>query len=322
VNKKLRALVSIAILSFLGWRTDWGRVAQAFASLRIDIWLAAVGLYVFTQIVSALRWQQLAAPLSYRRPLHQFISFYFIGMFFNLLLPTSIGGDVVRAEYLHRGGGQRLAAFLSVFVDRFSGLVVLLAMACVAMVFCPIALPTWVPISVYGTGVGALAGLALLPFLARWTDRYERTRRLVNGIRLYFNNTRLMISSTALSILVQAANVGVVWLVGLAIGAAVPVSYYWVLVPMVTLLTLLPVSLNGMGVREGGMVLFLAPLGVDSATAMTLAFLWFLVFTATSIVGAVIYLAGAYPVPEESTNDGSLGSHSDQGRARQSQPAA
>jgi uncharacterized membrane protein YbhN (UPF0104 family) len=322
VNKKLRALVSVAILAFLGWRMDWGRVAQAFVSLRVDIWLAAVGLYVLTQVVSALRWQQLAVPLGFRRPLRQYISFYLIGMFFNLLLPTSIGGDVVRAEYLRKAGGQRLAAFLSVFIDRFSGLLVLLALACVAMLFCPIDLPRWVPISVYGTGVGALVGLATLPFFARWTDRYERTRRLVSGIRLYFTNTRLMVSSTALSIFVQAANVGVVWLVGLAIGAEVPASYYWVLVPMVTLLTLLPVSLNGMGVREGGMVLFLAPLGIEKETAIMLAFLWFLVFTTTSVAGGVIYLLGGYHMPEESTHDGSIGSHSDQGRARQSQPAA
>jgi hypothetical protein len=322
VNKKLRALVSIAILAFLGWRTDWARVAEAFASLRVELWLAAVGLYALTQIVSALRWQQLAAPLSFHRPLHQFISFYFIGMFFNLLLPTSIGGDVVRAEYLYRGGGQRLPAFLSVFVDRFSGLLVLVVLACLAMAVCPITLPAWVPFSVYATGFGAIAGLVMLPILARWTDRFERTRRLVSGIRLYFANPGLMISSTALSVLVQAANVAVVWLVGLSIGATVPASYYWVLVPMVTLLTLLPISLNGMGVREAGMVFFLAPLGVDSATAMTLAFLWFLIFTANSIAGGVVYLAGRFPAPEECTQDGSIDSHSNQGRARQSQSAA
>ena len=73
---------------------------------------------------------------------------------------------------------------------------------------------------------------------------------------------RLFLVTTLLSVVVQAANVIVLWLVGLALGLDVPASYYWVLVPLVTLLTLVPVSLNGMGVREWGTVLLLAPLGV------------------------------------------------------------
>jgi hypothetical protein len=66
-----------------------------------------------------------------------------------------------------------------------------------------------------------------------------------------------------------------------------------VFAPMLTLLMLLPVSVNGMGVREGGMVLFLAPLGIDAASAITLAFVLFSVGVAVSLVGGVFYLFGA-----------------------------
>ena len=69
-------------------------------------------------------------------------------------------------------------------------------------------------------------------------------------------------------------------MLGTGLHAPIPTAYYWIFVPMVSLLTLLPVSVNGMGVREGGVVLFLAPLGVPQATALTLAFLWFLVYAA------------------------------------------
>src|SRR5262249_43135673 len=132
----------------------------------------------------------------------------------------------------------------------------------------------------------------------------------------YLDLPGLVLLSAALSFVVQTANVMLVWLVGLAIGAPVPASYYWVLVPMVTLLTLLP-SLNGIGVREGGMILFLKPLGVDESTALTLSFLWFSVFTAASLGGAGIYLFGNFARPRERFHDESLGSDSDQGRDRQ-----
>ena len=121
---------------------------------------------------------------------------------------------------------------------------------------------------------------------------------------------------------------------GVALGADIPAAYYWVFVPMVSLLTLLPLSVNGMGVREGGTVLFLAPLGVPAATALTLSFLWFAVHLACSLVGGLIYLLGVVPAGatraetaagQESghgPSDGPLDRGADQGRAGQLNRAA
>jgi uncharacterized membrane protein YbhN (UPF0104 family) len=322
VNKKLRLLVSVALLGWLAWRSDWAQVGGAFGSLRLEYWLAGVVLYGLTQVVSAFRWQMLAQPLGFDQPLRDYTAFYFLGMYFNLFLPTSVGGDVVRAWYLDGGSGRRLAAFLSVVIDRLSGLLILLALACGAVSLCPIAVRTWIVGSVWGTAGCALLALLAVPLLAQWTHRFDRVRRLVEGVRQYLRRPALLMLATALSLAVQAANVVLVWLVGKAIAAPIPASYYWIVVPMVTLLTMLPVSLNGMGIREGGMVLFLAPLGVSEGTAVSLAFLWFSVFTATSLVGAGIYLFGNFSRPEERPIYGSLGGDSDQGRAGQSSAAA
>ena len=111
-----------------------------------------------------------------------------------------------------------------------------------------------------------------------------------------------------------------------ALHASIPASFYWVFVPMVSLLTLLPISVNGMGVREGGTALLLAPLGVSHDTAVTLAFLWFAVYAATSLLGGIVYLFGGFPKPSSSSQeegaDGSVDRDSDQGRAGQPRAAA
>jgi uncharacterized membrane protein YbhN (UPF0104 family) len=329
VSKKLRLGVSGVLLAWLAWETDWAEVGTAFAQLRPVPWLAAVGLYVATQILSSVRWQLLARPLGFAQSLRQFTSFYFIGMFFNLLLPTSVGGDVVRAFYLNGGSGRRLTAFLSVFVDRFSGLLVLLALACLAAVLYPDPLPNRVAWSVWGTAGCAIGGLALLPLLGRFTRRLDRARRLSEGAWLYLSCPGLIAGATGLSVLVQAANVVILWLVGQAIDAPVPGGYYWVLVPMVTLLTLLP-SIGGLGVREAGMALFLAPLGVPYSTALSLSFLWMSVFMVTSLCGAVVYVLGSFPRPVEPPTGSDevrpdaepFGGDPDQGRERQYPAAA
>src|ERR687885_1930959 len=122
LKRLVRPLVSAAILLGLAGRMDWGQVAAAFRSLRWGDWLAALAVFLVTQMVSALRWQWFARPLGFTEPLRRFVGLYFVGMFFNLLLPTSIGGDAVRAVALHPGPGRRVAALLSVLLDRLSGL--------------------------------------------------------------------------------------------------------------------------------------------------------------------------------------------------------
>jgi uncharacterized membrane protein YbhN (UPF0104 family) len=329
VRKLLRPAVSVSLLAWVAWHTDWPQVAEAFGRLRLGWWLAACGVLVVTQVVSALRWRMLARPMGFGASLGQYTSFYFIGMFFNLVLPTSVGGDVVRALYLDGRSGRRLAAFTSVLLDRVSGFLVLLALAGLGVLLSPLALPAWVQISVAAAVGGVALGLACLPLIARLPLSVGRkAREVLDGLRAVWA-PRLLLVTTLLSVAVQVANIAIVWLIGVALGAPVPFTYYWVLVPMVTLLTLLP-SVNGTGVREGAMVLYLAPVGVGRETALTLAFLWFAVFATVSLSGGLVYLFGRFPSParpagasdEGQSDHGPVDRDSDQGRARQSSAAA
>src|SRR5262249_55026353 len=151
----------------------------------------------------------------------------------------------------------------------------------------------------------AIAGMILAPALLRRTSRFAKARQLAEQSLIYLDRSPLMMATTVLSLFIQAGNVVLVWLVGQALRLPVPASYFWIMVPMVTLLTMLPISLNGMGVREGGTILFLTPLGIEHGPALSLAILWFAVFTAASLVGGVLYLLNQYPRTEILT-DGEL----------------
>jgi uncharacterized membrane protein YbhN (UPF0104 family) len=320
--KLLKLVVSAGILGWLACRMDWASFHQALGNLHSGLWFAAVGIYLVAQLVSGWRWQLLARPLGFPESLRQFTRLYFIGMYFNLLLPTAVGGDVVRAWCLDGKSGRRLAAFLSVLVDRLSGLVILLLIGCLGVALCPVSLPFWIESSVWGLTAGGIASLIVLPYLARWTARRPKLNRLGEGVHFYLQHPRLLIVTAAQSIVVQLANVMLVWLIGLALDLSVPPLYYAIFVPMVTLLTLLPISLNGMGIREGSTVLFLAPLGVSQGSALCLAILWFFVLTVVSLCGGVVYMFGYFPRPEVQTHYGPIGGDPHQGRAGQSQAAA
>ncbi len=181
-------------------------------------------------------------------------------------------------------------------------------------------------------GAATVLGCASLPLMLRLrllpAMRRQQLAAMIDALRA----PRALAEATFWSVFVQIANVLFVWLIGLGLGMDVPLAYYFVFVPMVALLTLLPVSVNGMGVREGGVALFLtsAPLNVDASASLTLAFLWFAVFAAGGLLGGVVYLCGAYPKPAAPARDaseateghGPLGHHPDQGRAGQLDQAA
>ncbi|HEY1375774.1 MAG TPA: lysylphosphatidylglycerol synthase transmembrane domain-containing protein, partial [Gemmataceae bacterium] len=186
---------------------------------------------------------------------------------------------------------------------------------------------------VAGCALAAVVGLVLAPWVARAACGYAaggiaasgKIARLAASVRdalaVYRREPRLIVSSTALSALIQASSVLQVGLLGMAVGLDVPWAVYGVATPMVSLLTLLPVSLNGMGVREAGLVLFLAPADVSAGSAVTVALLWFGTQTAAGLLGLGVFLAGGYPRPEV-RHDDALGHHPDQGRAGQRRPAA
>ena len=151
-----------------------------------------------------------------------------------------------------------------------------------------------------------------------------RLLRLVSERAAEFReHPREMLTATLLSFVVQVANAVLAWLLGEALGLPVPAAYYGVLAPLVALVALLPISLNGMGLRELATVVLLRPMGVGAAEAVTLAVLSFAVSAAASLGGAGVLLLGRFPRPEEvRADDNAVGGDPDQGRARQPPAAA
>lgn len=323
----IRIAVSAFLLGIVAWRTDWNIVREKFANLNWGLWLLAIGVSVAAQGFSARRWQLFAREMQFVRTLPQYFAFYLIGAFFNLVFPTSVGGDVVRVLYLDAKSGRKLAAFASVFLERVNGLLVLIGVACVGVLVTPIPLPGWIHAIVWSVGGCALAGIIALPLLQRWPlvplERRVQMKALLDQVHA----PRVLGEATLMSVLVQVSGVIGLWLIALSLGIDLPPAYFCILGPMVSLLTLLPITMNGMGVRELGTIVFLAPLSVNEDAAKTLAFLWFASSVAISLLGGLVYLFGANlragaAAAQEGIGHGSVDRDSDQGREGEYKKAA
>ena len=127
----LKAAVGIGLLAFFFFRLDLDRFFQAFTSAHVSYALLALFAYFAGKTLTAVRWALLARPLGFPHPLKDFIAFYYIGMFFNLVGPSTLGGDAGKVFYLSRDkfpGSERsraeaaAAAVVSILADRLVGM--------------------------------------------------------------------------------------------------------------------------------------------------------------------------------------------------------
>jgi glycosyltransferase 2 family protein len=257
-------------------------------------------------LLSAWRWQLLLPPVQLAARYSHLAAFYFIGMFFNIFLPTIVGGDAVKALLLSRETGAPARATMSVFMERNVGLFALLTIATVAAAAGPgaqrvagIPLILW---TLAGWAAFIAANVVMLNVRAyRFADRLIallplgqmrlRSESLFQAILPYTRAPLPMLAATALSFVHQAIVIIVVFLNVNALGHAVPISALAVIVPLVSLAGMLPISLNGLGVREALYILFLGQHGLSPDVALSVALLYFAVTLIASLPGGLLYAA-------------------------------
>lgn len=262
--------------------------------------VAVVIFYLIGQSLTAWRWRLIASRVGFEESLGTFLQFYFVGMFFNLFGPSTLGGDVVRALFLGAPTSRRTVALHTVIFDRLSGLVtlVLVAVAAIAL-FGRFGLP-WPLVAMVGlTGVGMVSGWFLLPPLVRRFLAPEgRVNRLLErDLKPFWHDRSLLLYTAGVSVVFHLMQAASLILLGDALLMDLDWRYYFIFHPLVTVLSAVPISVAGLGVREAGYVWFLQRQGVSADMAAAFGVLWFVVLLASSLVGGVVYVWSGAAVP-------------------------
>ncbi len=291
----VRLAVSSLALAFLFSRFDAAAVLAVCAHARPAPLLAALALYLLGQAVSALRWRGLARAAGFGGPRSRYLRLYFIGMFFGLALPSTLGSDGARALLLGRGAAPgRARAFATVANDRLIGLVSLFAVAAAALQLpAARALPGSLTAAVAALGGAVVLAWLALPRLARLLpERLASGRLLAEDMALPFRSARLWSASAALSLAVHLLQIASQKLLTLAIGLGVPWGFVAVYHPLVTLAAAIPITVGGFGIREASYAALLPYAGVSPADAIALGLLWWAVGALGGLLGGVLYAAG------------------------------
>ncbi|MBI3994919.1 MAG: flippase-like domain-containing protein [Nitrospirae bacterium] len=282
----VKGVVSLGLLAYLYSKVDIRSVGDSLRNLHGGYFGLALLAFVFLQFMGILRWRLMVHVQGYAHAYGRLASYYFAGLFFNLFLPTSIGGDLSRCYYLADNRNDVLRAMTTILADRVSGMVALICIAAIALLGNAVVIPTWMTALTLGGAVLLLIGL-IIPFaFPRSFRRFEIPYR-------YWEHPRFMAASLAASFFIQLSVVFINMFIGRAVGVEIPWGFYFVFTPLVTVAGMFPVSLNGLGVREGAYVYFLAQTGVGASEALAFAILWLILITATSVLGGIGWILSA-----------------------------
>jgi uncharacterized membrane protein YbhN (UPF0104 family) len=277
---------------------QWGRFREVIANADWWWWLAGLAVTFAVQAVAGIRWAELARPLGFDFPRRFFVRRFFEGMFFSLCLPSSIGGDVVKAVRIASTTPRRLLAACSVLADRLTGLSALGVLVGTSVVAREYSLGTTAALAVFGCLLAtALAGFWIGLFLL---DRIHATLPPESKGREFVARL-LVLAAVGWSFAVQMGGAVAVALVAQAVGVSLPLSVWFSVVPLVALAMVLPISVGGFGVRENALEYLLRGHGVPSETGVAIALLWGLCTVFAGLVGGVLFLLERRPTTTSAT---------------------
>ena len=298
-------LLSILLLVWLFSRVSFQEVVQTLSDIHWGWYALAFLLFQLNVIIRAYRWFLLLRALNDEPKFGYLVYLYYVGFFANNFIPSGFGGDLVKVVSLRQTHGHGAEALSSVLMERITGLVGSSLIALIALLWNLAAhsLTLDLPSILWALIVITAVGIPLAFFIARWSNPigiikriypkapglpfYAKFENLLNTIHRYplrALTTALLISLpfTLNLILVQ---VTIAW----ALGVNLPFRIFALFVPIIAIINLLPITFNGLGLREGIYTFLFVPVGLSAATAVSMSLAFYFLRFSAGLLGGLLY---------------------------------
>jgi uncharacterized protein (TIRG00374 family) len=329
-RKKISVLVRVAValgaLFLVFGSIEWGELKAAFANMNGWVFAGVLGVYMVSQVLLAVRWLLLVRAQGIDLQVITAVKLHFIGLYYNNVMPSSIGGDFLRAWYVSKHTNKRVEAALSVFVDRAVGLLGILLMAVFSYFFLFKGLDLKGPVAEESSGTSSVYGLlvnvclvgsgvmviilvfcAMSPVfrnsikrvaLETWQKLVILAKKGMEVVYVYWKRPIVLLLTLGLTLFLQSVTIWAFWLLGRDLGIEAGIKYYFVIFPGMWVVGALPISIAGVGVLEGGIAFLFArlahvPLAQGTCLSLCQRFIWLI----SSIPGGIVHLMGRH-LPE------------------------
>jgi glycosyltransferase 2 family protein len=312
LGKILRPLVAFLLTAYVLWRANPAAVVRACANADWR-WLAVAALLVIVDRgLMAYRWITLLCPVdaSARPRLAELLHVFFVSTFLGTFLPASVGGDLVRAYGLARLQVARGPALASVLMDRMLGVMSIVIVGVIGLLAAgrgdlvstrgvALSLVLASALSVAILAVVFNADAADLARRAAQTIPVQRLRSIAGEVtaatRAYAAYHLQLLNVLAGSVAVQLLRIAQAYCLGRSLGIAAPAMVYLAFIPMILLVMLLPVTINGIGTSQVAFVWFFARAGTPAPEAFALSVLFLGLGVLGNLPGGLLYAVSPTP---------------------------
>ncbi len=295
-----RLALSSVLLVWLFHYIDWKDIITAVKMADWKLLGVAFVLFFLIQFLCVVRWAVFMKALNLLPSWWVTARYFFVGAFCNLFLPTSIGGDVVKAIGMSRSVGNKPKVFASVLLDRLSGFGGLVLLAVIAYLFGHqvIDAPAVIIPVIALTGISLVIGFMLFhegvyafccQIFKRVPKLHKALMEMHADVLMMKARKRTAVGCVLMSAFFQVLGSVMYYLIAIALGQQVPLSYFLVVTPIVCAVSFLP-SIGGLGGRELGWVYFLSRVGVDKGIAASISLISFFIVVVLGILGGVFYV--------------------------------
>ena len=310
LGRLLRILISVILLIIVIANVGADRLWDTLTTIAPLWFLVALLIHLSGIVIRTVRWSMLIRSLGVQVPFGRLFYLYMAGTFFNTFLPTGIGGDVVKiVDLTPESGGAR--AFSTVFADRLTGILGSSLVALIVALFDPVDVPPALVAAIALVSGGILLAAVLLT-QQRLIDRImrhvpgwsrllgkEKIRRVYEALTSY--SLGVIARSTLISLPFTLTVIASQYALALGLGLQVPVQYFALFVPMTALVQMIPISFNGLGVREGAYQALFGTVGVAGEQAVAMSLMYYVLRVVTGLIGGVLYLIGNLRAPRSAT---------------------
>ena len=301
--------MGVVLLVLLGWLVDWRRTADILLHSDLGLVVLAAAVSVLAIVVSTLKWARLIRITCGHVHLLGLLRAYWIGTFFNNYLPSSVGGDVARILVLAPVASTAQTA-ASVLVERLTGVVAMAMLSAVCLLLKPpgpvhLTSALWLLVTAILGGSLLIwgGGRRLLAVCTRMAARsarsmapvFARITRVANAVAAYRRTPGELTVAFLWSLVFYGALALFQFTLLRAVGSTIGLTQVVLVAPLIPLISLLPVTANGLGIAEGAFVLFYTQLGVAPDQAFAAALLRRLLTIATAVPGGLLWL-GSGPI--------------------------
>ena len=262
----------------------------------IYIVLAIISIYLGI-FISSLKWKILLSEQKINVNLKEVFSAYYYGMFFNNFLPSTIGGDFMRAKIISNKRRRLSKVLVSVLFDRYLGIMALSFLALMGSVS-SMRLGYPPTITIFGVSFFLFTLLITIIFFKYNLKLKERLfsdeidkflLNFYNSLRKYKKLSKGIINSVILSFIFQGISILCTIFIVKSLGLEISLGYLFLIIPLVSLFSMIPLSINGIGLREASYVFFFSKLNLSATSALTVSFLTFSILVIVSLIGGIIF---------------------------------